>query len=227
MTDGTALPAAVEAPAGRDGMAWALAALPLASAALLAILVLLDVADDMRALSALTLLASVAFVLADRQRLRRSGLAAGGMPSIWWSLVPPVYLWRRAAALGGSKAPFWAWFASMAAASAVRVAVLAVLASQAAGERATAERLPDCADRGVVADVKRVFDGLPAARQAGLTAVSLGGQVEVGQGSDAVPTVRYCSGTMLATDDAEYDINYSFERRQDDVIVRLQVRPER
>jgi len=32
---------------------------------------------------------------------------------------------------------------------------------------------------------------------------------------------------MLATDDAEYDIDYSFERRQDDVIVRLQVRPER
>ncbi len=227
MTDGPALPAAAQAPAGRDGMAWAIAVLPLASAVLLAALVLLDVADGMRPLSALTLLASVAFVLADGQRLRRSGVAAGGMPSAWWSLVPPVYLWRRAAALGGSKAPFWAWFASTAAASAVRVAVLAVLASQAAEERATAERLPDCTDRGVVADVKRVFDGLPAARQAGLTAVSLGGQEEVGQGPGAVPTVRYCSGTMLATDDVDYAVDYSFERRQEDVIVRLQIHPGR
>ena len=62
-------------------MAWALAALPLASAALLAFLVLLDVVEGMRARTALTLLATVALVLADRQRLRRSGVAAGGVPS--------------------------------------------------------------------------------------------------------------------------------------------------
>lgn len=223
MTEVTALPASAQAPAGGDGMAWALAALPLASAALLAVLVLLEVADDMRALSALTLLASAALVLADRQRLRRSGVAAGGMPSPWWFLVPPVYLWRRAAALGGSKAPFWAWFASTAGASVIRVAVLVALASQAAEERAAAERLPDCADRGAVADLRGVFDGLPATRLAGVKAVSLGGQAEVAQGPGAVPTVRYCSGTMLATDDVEYAVDYSFERRQEDVIIRMQL----
>ena len=183
MTEVTAPPAAAQAPAGGDGMAWALAALPLASAALLAFLVLLDVVEGMRALTALTLLASAALVLADRQRLRRSGVAAGGLPSPWWFLVPPVYLWRRAAALGGSKAPFWAWFASTAGASVIRVAVLVALASQVAGERAAAGRLPDCADRGVVADVKAVFDSLPAARQDGVRAVSLGGQAEVARGA--------------------------------------------
>ena len=223
MTDGTALPAAAQAPAGRDGMAWALAALPLASAVLLAVLVLLDVADDMRSLSAVTLLASVAFVLADRQRLQRSGVAVSGMPSAWWSLVPPAYLWKRAAALGRPRAPFWAWLGSAAAASVIRVAVLVALASQAVEERAAAGRLPDCADRGAVADLRGVFDGLPAARLAGVRAVSLGRQVEVAQGPGAVPTVRYCFGTMLATDNAEYAIDYSFERRQEDVIVRLQL----
>ena len=223
MTEATATPAAAQAPAGGDGTAWALAALPLASAALLAVLVLLDVVEGMRALTALTLLASAALVLADRQRLRRSGVAAGGMPSAWWCLVPPVYLWRRATALGGSKAPFWAWFASTAGASVIRVAVLVALASQAAGERAAATRLPDCADRAMAADVKGVFDSLPAARQDGVRAVSLGGQAEVAQGPGAVPTVRYCSGTMLATDTVEYAIAYSFERRQEDVIIRLQL----
>jgi len=227
MTDGTAPPAAAQAPAGRDGMAWALAALPLATAALLAALVLLDIADSMRALTALTLFATATFVLADRQRLRRFGVAAGGMPSAWWSLVPPVYLWRRAAALGGSKAPFWAWFASTAAASAVRVAVLAMIVSQATEERAAAERLPDCADRGAVADLRGVFDDLPAARLAGVKAVSLGGQAEVAQGPGPVPTVRYCSGAMLATDNVDYDVDFSFERRQEDVIVRLQIHPGR
>ena len=175
-------------------MAWALAILPLASAVLLAALVLLEVADGMRALTALTLLASIAFVLADGQRLRRSGVAAGGIPSAWWSLLPPIYLWRRAAALGRSKAPFWAWFASTAAASAVRVAVLVALASQAADERAAAERLPDCADRGMVTDLRAVFDDLPAAKQDGVRAVSLGGQAEVAQGPGPVPTVRTAPG---------------------------------
>ena len=223
MTEATAPSAAAQAPAEGDGMAWALAALPLASAALLAVLVLLDVADGMRALTALTLLASAALVLTDRQRLRRSRVAAGGMPSAWWFLVPPVYLWRRATALGGSKVPFWAWFASTAGASVIRVAVLVALASQAAGERAAAGRLPGCADRDVVADIKGVFDSLPAARQDGVRAVSLGSQAEVGQGPGPVPTVRYCSGTMLASDTVEYAIDYSFERRQEDVIIRLQL----
>jgi len=144
-------------------------------------------------------------------------------------VVPPAthHLWRRAAALGRSKAPFWAWFASTAAASAVRVAVLVALASQAADERAAAERLPDCADRGMVTDLRAVFDDLPAAKQDGVRAVSLGGQAEVAQGPGPVPTVRYCSGTMLATDDVDYDVDYSFQRRQEDVIVRLQIHPGR
>lgn len=223
MTEATSPLAAAQAPAGGDGMPWALAALPLASATLLAVLVLLDVADSMRALTALTLFASAALVLADRQRLRRSGVAASGMPSPWWFLVPPIYLWRRAAALGGSRAPFWAWFASTAGAFVIRVAVLVALASQAAGERAVAARLPGCADRAMAADVKTVFDDMPAAKQDGVRAVSLGGQAEVAQGPGAVPTVRYCSGTMLATDTVEYAIDYSFERRQEDVIIRLQL----
>ena len=78
-------------------------------------------------------------------------------------------------------------------------------------------------EEDVVADVKAVFDSLPAARQDGVRAVSLGGQAEVGQGPGAVPLLRYCSGTMLATDTVEYAIDYSFERRQEDVIIRLQL----
>jgi len=217
---GPALPSATsQPPAGRDGLAWALAALPLASAVLLAVLALLDVVDAMPALSALALLASAALVLADRQRLRRSGMASGGLPSAWWFLVPPVYLWRRAAALGQSKAPVWGWGASTVLAGVTRVVVLAVIATRIAA----AERLPDCTSRDVVADIKAVFDSLPAAQQAGVKAVSLGTQSEVAQGPGSIPTERYCTGVMLASDTVEYAIDYSFERRQDEVIIRLQI----
>ena len=204
-------------------MAWALAALPLASAVLLAVLVLVDAVDDMRALSALALLASAALVVTDRRRLQRSGLANGGVPSAWWFLVPPAYLWRRATALGRSKAPVWGWVASTVLAGMVRVVMLAVIATRIAA----AERLPDCTSRDMVADIKAVFDSLPAAQQAGVKAVSLGSQREVAQGPGSTPAERYCTGTMLASDTVEYAIDYSFERRQDDVVIRLQLGTDR
>lgn len=105
--------------------------------------------------------------------------------------------------------------------------VLVAAASDLAAERAASVRLPDCADRDSAIDVRGVFDDLPAARQAGVRAVRLGGQAEVAQGPGAVPLVRYCSGTMLATDDVEYAVDYSFERRQEDIIVHLQLHPGR
>ena len=165
--------------------------------------------------------------MVDRRRLQRSGMAVGGMPTVWWFFVPPAYLWRRAAALGRSKAPFWAWLGSSTLAGVIRIAVLAVIAAQVANERAAAERLPDCADRGVVADIRAVFDSLPAARQAGVRAVSLGGQAEVAQGPGSTLVERYCTGVMLASDTVEYAIDYSFERRQDEVVIRLQLGTDR
>ena len=205
--------------AGKDGMAWALAAVPLASAVLLAVPVLLGAVDAMRVLSEFAVVASAALVRADKRRLQRSGAATGGMPSAWWFLLPPVYLWRRAVALGRSKAPVWGWLGNSTLAGVIRVVVVAVIATQVA----TAERLPDCASRNMAADIRAVFDDLPAARQAGVRAVSLGGQAEVGQGPGSTPAERYCTGVMLASDSVEYAIDYSFERRQDDVVIRLQL----
>jgi len=75
----------------------------------------------------------------------------------------------------------------------------------------------------MVGDIKSVFDSLPAAQQAGVRAVSLGSQREVAQGPGSTPAERYCTGVMLASDTVEYAIDYSFERRQDEVIIRLQL----
>lgn len=212
-----------------DTLAWALAAVPLLTAVLLLLLVVLDVIGDLRWLSALTLLVSLALVAADRRRLAAARPGVEGIrkpPSAWWFLIPPAYLWRRAAWLGQSKASFWAWVASAALAFVLRI-VAVVITAQVGAEPVAVARLPDCAGRDIAADVKAVFDSLPAARQAGVTAVSLGGQAETGQGPGPTPMVRYCSGNMLASDTVEYAVDYSFERRQDDVIVRLQLSPSR
>lgn len=212
-----------------DTLAWALAAVPLLAAVLLLLLAVLDVIEDLRWLSALTMLVSLALVAADRRRLaaaRPSVEGAGKPPSAWWFLVPPAYLWRRAAWLGRSKTSFWGWVASAALAFVLRL-IAVVIAAQAGAEPVAAARLPDCAGREVAADVRTVFDRLPVARQAGVTAVSLGGQTETGQGPGADPLARYCSGTMLASDTVEYAVDFSFERRQDDVIVRLQLSSRR
>lgn len=91
-------------PRAGEGLAWALAVSPLAVAVVLLALFLLGSVDDVRALTVLSLAASAALVIADRRSIVRSGRAAGGPPpSVRWFLVPPVYLWRRAACLGRSR----------------------------------------------------------------------------------------------------------------------------
>lgn len=88
---------AARTPRVGEGLAWALAASPLAVAVVLLILFLLGVVDDVRALSVLSLATSAALVIADRKGLVRSGRAMDGPPpAVRWFLVPPVYLWRRA-----------------------------------------------------------------------------------------------------------------------------------
>ncbi len=211
---------------GEDTLAWALAVSPVAATAILVLLLLVGFVFDLRWLSVLTLLAAAVLVVADKRRLVAWGRVAwGDLPATAWFLVPPVYLWKRATRLGRSKSHCWTWLTCAAVAFIAQTALMVAIATELADRRVAAQRLPDCASPTIVADVRGVFDSLPVVRQAGVKAVSLSEPEEVAQGPGSVPTARYCSGMMLASDTVEYAIDYSFERRQEQVIIRLQLRP--
>lgn len=219
----TPAPAARTASGG-EVLAWTLAAVPLATTVLRMLAAALDVAGNGRWLSALALLASLLIVKADRRRLLQSGAAApGSLPSAWWCLVPPVYLWRRATCLGRPRLPAWGWLGSAALAFVLSLAVLAA-AAPGSEPQTGAMVLPDCTGPGAAADVERTFTSLPAARSAGVAGVSVTEQEETGQGPGRAPNIRYCSALVLGSDNHEYEVDYSLELRPDGAVIRLQLR---
>lgn len=211
------------APPSNDRWAWALAVLPLTAAVLLAPLALLGLGRDLPTL--LTLLASAALVVVDRRDLARSGrLSRAALPATAWFLVSPVYLRKRARRLGQGSLQFWVAVGCAVAAPVVATIVVGLLTLATRPQETGV--LPACNDPGSVQDVLNAFDGLGTAREAGVHGVSLSGQEETGQGPGAVPKLRYCSASVLASNAEEYGIDYTYEQRPDGVIIRLKLRPE-
>ena len=141
------------------------------------------------------------------------------MPSTVWFLLPPAYLWLRAAALGQTRRLFWANIGFGAAALVLGVtATVAVAARQVA-----ANQLPACDDPGALKDVVALFTDMPAARVAGVKGVSVGRPAEIREAAASKDAPRVCAGSMLASDTHEYGLNYSFEWRQGEIIVRIEL----
>ena len=209
------------APSPNDKWAWVLAVLPLAGAILLAPLAVLGLHRNW--LTLLLLLVSAGLVVVDKRNLARSGrVSPAAMPATAWFLVSPVYLRKRALRLGQGSRQFWVSVVCAVVAPVAGTVAIAVLTL--ATVQQTASALPACNDPDASPDVLKVFDTYGPAREAGVHGVSLSGQEETGQGPGAVPKLRYCSASVLASDAQEYDVDYTYEQRPDGVIIRLKVR---
>lgn len=90
-------------PGDLNRLAWAIVAVPLAGAVL----------ERTIGIGGLWFyaLAYIALCVWDERRLKAAGRPA---PSCWWSLLVPVYLWKRAGALTQGKSYFWGWVAAFA-----------------------------------------------------------------------------------------------------------------
>ena len=203
----------------QDAAAWGLVFLPLATSLGYIVAVLSGL--DLGLVSLATLVGSVVLIVFDKRNLASTGrLPRTASPSIAWFLFPPGYFFRRARSLGTPRTQAWMSLACVIAAFVARSTVFAVLVSQAVEMEPV---LPACADRGSMQDVINVFDGIASVRAANIHGVILVDQTEIAQGPGAKPTTRYCKGTMRASNDEEYDVNYDFELQQGQVIIRLEV----
>jgi hypothetical protein len=173
----------------------------------------------------LVLLASAGLVVLDKRDLARSGrVPKAALPSTAWFLVLPVYLRKRARRLGQGPLQFWVSVGCAVAGPVVGTAAVAALALATLSQPDGA--LPACNDPDAIQDVLNTFDGLGPVREAGVRGVSLSGQEETGQGPGAVPKLRYCIASVLASNAQEYDIDYTYEQRPDRIVIRLELRPE-
>lgn len=202
-----------------DAPAWSLAYLPLATTLANLFAATIGVSTDVVSLA--TILAAVALVIIDKRELRRTDrIPWSSLPFTVWSLVPPVYLFKRARRLGIPKTQFWVSIVCSVLAFVISTAVVARMATSLADADLV---LPDCADRGSMSDVLSVFDDIESVRSVGLHGVIVTDQTEVGQGPGASPKARFCTGVMHASNEREYDMRYGFEIIQGQVIVHVQL----
>ena len=204
---------------GRDPLGWAIAAAPLAASALTLSLALVIAEAATRFTSLLAIAATAALVVADKRRIAGSRCDKGPLPSTAWFLVPPVYLWKRASVLGFSRRLFWMNLVFVAAGL-----LLGILATVSiAGRQVEATQLPTCDDPAALNEVVAIFSDMPEARRAGVKGVSLGRPAEIRETAAPKGAPRFCTGSMLASDTHEYALDYSFEWRQGEIIVRIEL----
>ena len=205
---------------GRDPLGWAIAAAPLAASALTLMLALLGAEAATSVTSMLAIAATAALVVADRRRIAAAKTGDRPMPSAAWFLVPPAYLWKRATALGLTRRLFWANIGFGVAAFALGIAATVAVAAR----QVAANQLPACDDPAALEDVVALFTEMPEAKRAGIKGVGVGSPAELRLPSAQFEAPRMCTGSMLGSDTREYPLDYSFEWRQGQVIVRIELR---
>jgi len=188
------LPARAQTPG--DGWAWVIAISPLVVYALSIGAIVLQLPLSTGASSAISLGIYVGLMSADRRVLRKAGLTR--LPSRWWVVLAPGYLWQRARILGRGRAAFWVMLAGIAATAVLQVAVL----PRYANRLFTLTGQASCTIGK--ADVLQLFDGLPAVKQAGITARSIDDVQEVAN----TPAERACRGIIHGSDGKHYLTEY-------------------
>lgn len=218
------------APRVTEVAAWALAVLPLAATALYAAAGALGV--DLGVVSVAALAAAAVLVVHDKRWLAAAGtVPRSALPSTWWFLFPPCYLARRARLLGAPRTQFHASLACLALALVARAAIAAVFASRVAGPSPAPPRvadiapeLPPCDDEDALDDVIAVFGDLGPMREAGIRGVAVSDRKELRIEQTEGPPMRYCTGSMLASDSQDYDIYYGYETVGRKVIVHVKLK---
>jgi hypothetical protein len=114
------LPARERAPS--DGWAWVIAVSPLAIYAISIGAFILKAPVSTGASTAISIGVYGGLLSADRLVLRKAGVTR--LPSQWWVILSPGYLWQRASILKRGRAAFWVMLAAIAATMALQFLVV-------------------------------------------------------------------------------------------------------
>lgn len=205
----------VQPSAVSDGLAWAIAMVPILGA--FAELILQDDGyldpDSTVAFKVYSLLYAVLAFL-DVSHIRGQVGTARGIG--WWFWLPPVYLFKRARLLGQSLACFVTWFVTT---------VLAVVVLETGlikdGIYWGATELPPCDSRTSVDQITEIFEDIPLIRFLGVTAQSVDDLKEVSH----TGTVRKCVATVISSSGSVHPLDVTIETRDDQIQYVLELAP--
>jgi len=192
-----------------DWPAWVLVALPL----LLTPVNYLIEAFDLSSNAVETAVAIGVFVSlrnADKKALLAAGYTR--VPSAWWVLLFPGYLWQRASILGDSKRHFWLAIVAFPLTTGLVMVLDPSIRHRFAGQL-------NCSD--VADDVKDLFNGMDLAKAPNPKARSVRQIEETGYDG----SVRSCKGVAVLESLGQRNLTFTLSPENGETIIRLRVPP--
>jgi hypothetical protein len=148
-------------------------------------------------------LANTVLILLDAGRIARSGRTGAKLAR--WIWITPVYLFRRARALGDSQRYFGAWFVAFLA------GIIATGDLTGAWNSYWGYGAPACDGGYARVRIKSLFDTIPVMRNAEIHATQLHPQGETSFAGDT----RNCRGVIDGSDGKNHPVTYTFQWTKD------------
>ncbi len=153
----------------------------------------------------------------DSRMIARSGnLPKGRLPNVWWFILAPVYLWKRASYLKQRKSYFWTWI--------VCFVIGIVFQASGVSNGLFVAGIPKCESAYATTEAMSLFDKLDVMIKRNTKALNINMPKETDvttSGSEV--TSRTCSATIKGTDDNDHLIIYKFDEENGQVYVHLHV----
>jgi hypothetical protein len=130
----------------------------------------------------------------------------------------PVYLFKRARALGQPLAYFWTWIAMFV----LSLAIGTDLKSFFSGDVYLGVGIPPCQGSYTDRHIKDIFAQIEFVRFRGIKAVDIRNQAEIGMANN----VRTCVAVILGSDTRSYTATYTIEERGSQFFIQLQVQQQ-
>ncbi len=160
-----------------------------------------------------TVIAVGAFVSL-RNADKKAILAAGysRVPSAWWVLLFPGYLWQRASILGDSKRHFWLAILAFPLTTGLIMVLDPSIRHRFAGQLT-------CSD--VADDVKDIFNGMDLAKAPNPRARSVQQIAETGYDN----SIRSCKGVVMLDGGGSRNVTFTLSPENGEMMIRLRVPP--
>jgi hypothetical protein len=192
-----------------DHYAWMIAGVPIAMVPLDSFIDSLDLSSN-----SITMALSVGLFASLRRQDVAAMRAAGyeRVPSLWWVLLQPGYLWQRAGILGDSRRLFWC------SVGAVALAIALAVGLDPSVRHAFTNDL-QCADVGD--DIVSMVNTIDSMKAAGLSAKSAHALTETG----ATGSERSCRGYVELTGGGMRTVTYTLTKENGKTTIALRVLP--
>lgn len=149
----------------------------------------------------------------DMSAIEKSGRDTKSRSYRSWFWLIPVYLFKRANALGQSKGYFWTWVVAIL----VSIGISGDAKNIIDGNTYWGSGLPGCDSNFTKKQTQEIFGNIPLMKMQGIIAVDVQNQREISGTSE----LKSCTATFVASNGRSFDGRYTIQKQGDQFYTNL------